>query len=342
MFSPDAMTGAEAQAEGRVPEFYRRKAGKENVLGNITEGLLKPQLEKATGYVSRPDQMKRMAAATDLSDGNAVRKTFNELLKYNPKTAAAWLKSIEPILNQNLEQDKLAAAVEKEKIKSQGDLGEVRDADVKAYDRIEKDYHRVFACGQKESFGAGCRVQDEAPTSLLKKLKEKEYYDAETDTYTVPTLEQYFKEFQSINPRAGSIFDSVRSGMPDYTTMNPELLYSSLNPTGGTSQTTTQTSDSSTAQTASQDSKPVPESARKNPNNPVDQDLTIKKYGLTNDELAWIGDLIEAENKGTSFEDIKLNLEQERLKRKKIKQQNKDLIENMDNDMSNTEYNLGA
>jgi hypothetical protein len=51
--------------------------------------------------------MKAIAANTDLSDGKAVQKTFNTLMSMNPESANAWLKSVKPVIDQHIEQQKL-------------------------------------------------------------------------------------------------------------------------------------------------------------------------------------------------------------------------------------------
>ena len=60
------------------------------------------------GYVSPENKLRKIAAGTDLSDGKAVEKTYNALLLKNPKAAVAWLKSVTPMLKENIRQQKLS------------------------------------------------------------------------------------------------------------------------------------------------------------------------------------------------------------------------------------------
>ena len=96
------------QQELATPEFLRHR----QQLGGIAEGLADvaaPVLKEAFGYESPARAMQNLAAQTDLSDGKAVQKTYNQLLQSNPTAANEWLKSVMPVLKQNIEQQKLAA-----------------------------------------------------------------------------------------------------------------------------------------------------------------------------------------------------------------------------------------
>ena len=71
-------------------------------LGNV----FAPAVEKATGYISPEREMRRVAAETDLSDSDAVQKTFNFLMSKNPQAAASWLKSVKPTIDYHIAQQK--------------------------------------------------------------------------------------------------------------------------------------------------------------------------------------------------------------------------------------------
>ena len=71
-------------------------------LGNV----FAPAVEKATGYISPEREMRRVASETDLSDSDAVQKTFNFLMSKNPQAAASWLKSVKPTIDYHIAQQK--------------------------------------------------------------------------------------------------------------------------------------------------------------------------------------------------------------------------------------------
>jgi hypothetical protein len=97
-------------AEAQVPEFlkYRQMAARgAQELGDATAPWIKENL----GYESPQRKMKAIAANTDLSDGKAVQKTFNALMQMNPRSAQQWLQSVMPVINQHIEQQKMAVTL---------------------------------------------------------------------------------------------------------------------------------------------------------------------------------------------------------------------------------------
>ena len=97
-------------AEAQVPEFlkYRQMAARgAQELGDATAPWIKENL----GYESPQRKMKAIAANTDLSDGKAVQKTFNALMQMNPRSAQQWLQSVKPVINQHIEQQKMAVTL---------------------------------------------------------------------------------------------------------------------------------------------------------------------------------------------------------------------------------------
>ncbi len=96
-------------SEGLTPgQRARRRADQSEQ--QLVERQISPFVEKHTGYVSPKVQLQRMAAQTDLSDGQAVQETYTAILAKNPKSAQKWLESIKPVINQHIEQQKLAAS----------------------------------------------------------------------------------------------------------------------------------------------------------------------------------------------------------------------------------------
>jgi len=61
-----------------------------------------PFLKESIGYESPEREMRRVASETDLSNSDAVQKTFNFLMSKNPQAAASWLKSVKPVIDQHI------------------------------------------------------------------------------------------------------------------------------------------------------------------------------------------------------------------------------------------------
>lgn len=82
--------------DGQKTDYYQRLGSR-----------IAPIVEEKTGYVSPDRQLRRQVAGTDLSDSNAVQKTFQMLMQRDPRDAAAWLKSVQPMVEMHREQQKL-------------------------------------------------------------------------------------------------------------------------------------------------------------------------------------------------------------------------------------------
>lgn len=95
--------------DGQKTDYYQRLAGR-----------IAPIVEEKTGYVSPDRKLRRQVAGTDLSDSNAVQKTFQMLMQRDPRDAAAWLKKVQPMVEMHREQQKLQAS-------STGGLGKQLD-----------------------------------------------------------------------------------------------------------------------------------------------------------------------------------------------------------------------
>ena len=68
-----------------------------------------PFLKESIGYESPEREMRRVASETDLSNSDAVQKTFNFLMSKNPTAAANWLKSVKPTIDYHIAQQSAKA-----------------------------------------------------------------------------------------------------------------------------------------------------------------------------------------------------------------------------------------
>ena len=90
----------------QTPYHIQKQQELMGLAGETAEKYVAPMLKEKFGYESQERQLRNLAASTDLSDGKAVQKTYNAILAKNPKAAGSWLKSVKPVIDQHIAQQK--------------------------------------------------------------------------------------------------------------------------------------------------------------------------------------------------------------------------------------------
>ncbi len=159
-------------SEGLTPgQRARRRA--DQAEQQLVDRQISPFVEKHTGYVSPKTQLKRMAAKTDLSDGQAVQQTYNAILAKNPTAAKKWLESVKPIIQQHIEQQQIAATAkgkvpdERKQQLIDAEKGEVKAANIANLFGVADTVER------KEQFLNVLNKQGLANTNLYKETQNQ-------------------------------------------------------------------------------------------------------------------------------------------------------------------------
>lgn len=163
------------------PAFMRHRRELQKRAGGFADQAISPMLEKQFGYVSPMNQMKRIASQADLTNMTSVQNTFNQLMQLDPKSAAAWIKSVQPIVEQTsrLVQLKLLQQVRHLKMTK------------KIYKNVHDIYSRTFCKGGM--IGKDCQVPI-GNKYLQNKYAIKDNEGNIIDT-RLPTPEEFAAEF---------------------------------------------------------------------------------------------------------------------------------------------------
>jgi len=149
------MTPKEIEAQVTQPQFMRSRAQFEQGLEETGRNVFDPLIEQATGYVSPTKQLRDIAAKADLNDESSIRATFNELLQRDPRSAAQWIKSIEPLIDKN----KLTGANEPPRITELKQIGQLQfgcdvTKDRECFEKALQSYKETKRAGAEEQADA--------------------------------------------------------------------------------------------------------------------------------------------------------------------------------------------
>lgn len=144
-----------------------------------------PFLEKNLGYVSPEGKLRKIASNTDLSNSDDVQNTWKLLSAKNPKAGMAWLKSVKPIIELNIQKQNAESAARTAANKA----NPINAEEQKVYKNVQDLYSQTFCKGGM--IGKECAV----PISNAR-LQAK--YTTEVDgkrVTTLPTPEEFAAEF---------------------------------------------------------------------------------------------------------------------------------------------------
>ena len=182
--------------DATISPWERASATAEQSRQGLMRENVDPLIEETTGYVSPQVQMKRMVAATDLSNLDSVQNTFNTLMKRSPPSAAKWLKSVEPLLKEHQSASKGDVATTRMKdirdIASNKYGCDINDQTksingMSCYDAASKEW-LINKRGGAEAAGAKVLSEEEAKSWI--KLKDTSRNLAQASNKRLATINQ--------------------------------------------------------------------------------------------------------------------------------------------------------